>query len=47
MFYAGADLGKSFSYLTVVDEMGKVVRRGRAESTPEGLRPPSRTWGHS
>jgi hypothetical protein len=28
MFYAGADLGKSFSYVTVVDEMGKVVLSG-------------------
>ena len=47
MFYAGADLGKSFSYLTVVDEMGKAVCKRRAESNPEGLRPPSRAWGRS
>ncbi len=37
MLYAGANLGKGFSYLTVVDEMGKLVRKGRAESTHEGL----------
>ncbi len=37
MFYAGTDPGKSLSYVTAVDEMGKVVRQGKAESTPEGL----------
>jgi hypothetical protein len=36
MFYAATDLGKSFSYVTVVDGMGRVVRHGRAETSLRG-----------
>ena len=36
-FYAAASPGKSFSYVAVVDEVGKVVCQGKNREHPAGL----------
>jgi transposase len=37
MLYAGVDLGKRSSFITVVDESGQVIRAGKVASEPEPL----------
>lgn len=37
MLYAGVDLGKRSSYVTVMDDGGAIVRHGKVESEPEPL----------
>lgn len=37
MLYAGVDLGKRFSYVTVMDPGGTIVKQGKVASEPDGL----------
>lgn len=38
MLYAGVDAHRSSAHVTVMDETGKILRRKRVSSSPEGLR---------
>lgn len=38
MYYLGVDYHKAFSYCTIMDERGKVVKHGRMENNSEGVK---------
>ena len=46
MFFVGVDAHKNTSQITVMDESGKVLKRQRVPSTPDGFRQSLSGFGH-